>query len=124
MRTARKFALVSLALFFVAAGANHFVSPGFYVRITLPSLPAPLVLVYISGFFEILGGVGVLVPSVRSAAGWGLILLLIAVFPANLYMAIHPDRFADISPAALYLRLPLQAVFIAWAYWATRPARA
>ncbi len=124
MRTARKFALVALALFFVAAGANHFVNPGFYVRITPPSLPAPLVLVYISGFFEILGGVGVLVPSVRSAAGWGLILLLIAVFPANLYMAIRPDRFSDISPAALYLRLPLQAVFIAWAYWATRAARA
>ena len=124
MQTGRRVALVALAVFFVGAGVNHFANPGFYVRITPPSLPAPLALVYISGFFEVLGGIGVLVPRVRSAAGWGLILLLIAVFPANLYMVIHPERFSDIPAAALYLRLPLQAVFIAWAYWATPPPRA
>ena len=121
MHAGRKAALVALAVFFVAAGTNHFVNPSFYVRITPPSLPAPLALVYVSGFFEVLGGVCVLVPWARSAAGWGLVLLLIAVFPANLYMAVHPNRFSDIPAAFLYLRLPLQAVFIAWAYWATRP---
>ncbi|HEY2152387.1 MAG TPA: DoxX family protein [Vicinamibacterales bacterium] len=121
MHGLRKWALLALAVFFVAAGANHFVNPSFYVRITPPSLPSPLSLVYVSGLFEVLGGVGVLVPSVRSAAGWGLVLLLIAVFPANLYMAINPDRFSDIPVAFLYLRLPLQAVFVAWAFWATRP---
>jgi uncharacterized membrane protein len=121
MHRLRKWALLALAAFFVAAGANHFANPSFYVRIMPPALPAPLLLVYVSGFFEILGGVGVLVPALRSVAGWGLVMLLLAVFPANLYMAIHPERFADISVAVLYARLPLQAVFIAWAYWATRP---
>jgi uncharacterized membrane protein len=115
--------LVALAVFFVAAGANHFVNPAFYVRIVPPSLPAPLMLVYVSGFFEVLGGVGVLVPAVRSRACWGLVALLIAVFPANLFMAAHPDRFPDIPLWVLYLRLPLQAVFVAWAYWATRDGR-
>jgi uncharacterized membrane protein len=62
----------------------------------------------------------VLIPRLRSLAGWGLVLLLVAVFPANLHMAMNPELFSDVSPAALYVRLPIQIVLILWAYWATR----
>lgn len=120
-RRSRCIALLLLAVFFVVAGANHFVNPDFYVRIMPPYLPAHLELVYLSGIFEVLGGIGVLLPRLRSLAGWGLVLLLLAVYPANLHMALHPELFPGMSIAALYARLPLQLVFIAWAYWATRP---
>jgi uncharacterized membrane protein len=62
------------------------------------------------------------VPRLRGAAGWFLILLLIAVFPANLHMALHPELYPDLPPAVLWARLPLQGVFVAWAYWATQPS--
>lgn len=106
-----------IAAIFVAAGVAHFVWPGVFERIVPPYLPAPTLLVYVSGAFEILGGVGVLIPGVREWAGWGLIFLLIAVFPANVYMAMEPDAFSDIPRWILYLRLPLQFVLIAWIYW-------
>ena len=86
-----------------------------------PYLPAHLELVYLSGIFEILGGLGVLAPGLRSSAGWGLIFLLVAIFPANLHMALNPEAFPDASSFGLYARLPVQALFIVWAYWATRP---
>ena len=108
-----------LAAFFIAAGANHFRDPGFY----LPTIPAWLPwhqeLVDLSGGAEIIGGIAVLAPATRRAAGWGLIALLIAVFPANLHMALNPDLYPTIPPVALWGRLPLQAVLIAWAYWFT-----
>lgn len=109
-----------LGVLFVAAGVNHFANPGFYVAIMPPYLPWHYELVLISGVFEVLGGVGLLIPLVSRAAAWGLIALLVAVFPANLHMALHPEQFPNIPPAVLYARLPLQAVFIAWAYWFTR----
>ena len=109
-----------LALLFVAAGVNHFVSPGFYVRIMPPYLPWHYELVLISGVFEILGGVGLLIPPVSRTAAWGLIALLIAVFPANLHMALHPDEYTMAPSWVWWARLPLQAVLIAWAYWFTR----
>lgn len=118
----KRFALIALAFVFVAAGVNHFVNPEFYVAIMPPYLPAHDALVVLSGVFEILGGIGVLVPRARSLSGWGLIALLIAVFPANLHMALNPDLFADVSPGSLYFRLPIQFLFIAWTYWATRPS--
>lgn len=117
----RRYALLALSAFFVAAGVNHFANPDFYVRIMPPYLPAHLALVHLSGVFEVLGGVAVLVPRLRAWAGWGLVALLLAVYPANVHMALHPDRFPEVSALALYARLPLQLVFIAWAYWATRP---
>ena len=120
-RRARRLGLLALAALFIAAGANHFANPGFYLAIMPPYLPAPLALIYLSGFLEILGGVAVLVPRFRAQAGWGLILLLIGVFPANLHMALHPELFPEVPAAALYARLPLQFVLMAWAYWATRP---
>jgi uncharacterized membrane protein len=120
----RRAALVLLSIFFVAAGVSHFLNPDFYVAIMPPWLPAHRLLVDVSGVFEILGGLGVLLPATRSAAGWGLIALLIAVFPANLYMAINPDEFVarGMPRWSLYARLPFQLVFIAWAYCATRRA--
>jgi len=122
----RRAALILLALFFVGAGVNHFVNPDFYLAIVPPYLPAHGALVAVSGFFEIVGGLGVLLPATRSAAGWGLIALLLAVFPANLHMALNPEPFVagGFPRWALYARLPLQLVFILWAYWATRPDEA
>jgi uncharacterized membrane protein len=106
------------ATLFVAAGANHFWHSAFYVRITPPMLPHRLGLVLISGFFEIVGGIGLLIPMLRHAAGWGLCLLLLCVFPANIYMALHADQFADLhAPVwALWLRLPLQPLLMLWVW--------
>ena len=116
MRTAMKWLL---GLLFVAAGVNHFLMPDTYVAIVPPYLPWPLVLVYLSGVAEVALGVMLLIPRYQPLAAWGLIALLIGVFPANLHMALNPERFPDIPPAALWIRLPLQGVLIAWAYWFT-----
>jgi uncharacterized membrane protein len=118
-------ALWALALTMVAIGVLHFVRPKPFVRIVPKYLPAPLALVYISGFFEVLGGLGLLIPSTRSLAAWGLIALYVAVFPANVYMLtdnVSLDPKNPIPRWALWLRLPFQLVFIAWAYWFTGPA--
>jgi len=86
-----------------------------------PWIPAHLELVYLSGVFEVMGGVGVLIPRFRALAGAGLVALLVAVYPANLYMAFNPELFPDIPVAALYVRLALQFVAFYWAYSVTRP---
>ncbi len=113
-------ALVGLALFFAFMGAMHFARPQLFTAIVPPALPAPGVLVAVSGAAEVLGGVGLLVPGVRVAAGVGLILLLAAVFPANVFMARHADRFRRIAPPwALWARLPLQPVLMALVAWAS-----
>ena len=111
-----------LALFFIAAGINHFWHTPFYVAMMPPYLPAPLALVYLSGVAEIGLGALLLFSRWQVIAGWGLIALSVAVFPANVHMALHPEFFTQFSPTGLWLRLPLQAVVIAWAYWYTRPA--
>jgi uncharacterized membrane protein len=105
-----------LAFGFMLAGINHFINPAFYVKIMPPVLPAPLILVYVSGVFEIALGVLLAIPKFTRIAARGLIALLIAVFPANVYMATNPELFQEFSPAALYLRLPVQLVLIAWTY--------
>jgi uncharacterized membrane protein len=112
-----------LALFFVLAGLNHFRDPGFYVSMIPPLLPFPLFLVYLSGGFEIGLGVALLIPRCRRMAAWGLIALLLAIYPANIHMAVRHDLFPAFSAAGLWARLPLQVVFVAWAYWYTRPKR-
>jgi uncharacterized membrane protein len=101
---------------FVAAGTNHFLSPAFYLRIIPPAFPNPALLVAVSGAGEIAGGLGLLVRPLRRAAGIGLIALLACVFPANVYMAVAPERIPElhIPTWALWVRLPLQVVFIAW----------
>ncbi len=110
--------IYAIALLFAAAGTAHFVWPGTFARIVPPYLPAPYVLVYVSGVAELLGAAGVLVPGLRPYAGWGLLLLLLAVFPANVHMALHPADFERIPAWALYLRLPLQFVLMGGIYWA------
>jgi uncharacterized membrane protein len=110
-----------LAIGFVLAGVYHFVSPEFYLRMMPPYIPWHRAMVAISGVAEIVLGLAVLVPQTRRLAGWGLIALLIAVFPANLYMAEHQELFPKITQASLYVRLPFQALFIAWAWWTTSP---
>jgi uncharacterized membrane protein len=109
-------------LLFVLAGVLHFVRPGFYLKIMPPYLPLHLELVYLSGVFEVVLGAMLLFKRWARLAGWGLILLLIAVFPANIYLYQHQD-LAPLSPTLHLLRLPLQAVLILWAYWYTRPDR-
>jgi uncharacterized membrane protein len=122
-RWPKRIALLLLGLFFVYAGVSHFTNPEQFVAIVPPWLPAPLALVYASGVFEILGGLGALPPRTRALAGWGLVALLVAVFPANVQMALDAERWMaqGIPPWALYVRLPLQLVLILWAWWATRP---
>ncbi len=105
---------------FVAAGLNHFRSPGFYVGMVPPYLPWHLALVYISGVAEAVLGAMLLVPRWTVMAAWGLVALLIAIFPANVHMAMHPDLYPSIAPAALLIRLPVQGLLVAWAYRYTR----
>ena len=117
----RKFSLFGLSLFFIYFGIDHFINPEFYLSIMPPAFPLHVEAVYISGFFEILGGISVLIAPLRKIAGWGLVALLICVYPANIYMAITPEAFPEISIELLYFRLPLQFLFIYWAYSVTRP---
>ena len=117
----RILSLFGLSVFFVYFGIDHFINPDFYLSIMPPAFPLHAEAVYISGFFEILGGICVLIPSLRKLAGWGLIALLVSVYPANIYMAINPEAFPEISIGLLYFRLPLQFLFIYWAYSITRP---
>jgi uncharacterized membrane protein len=111
---------VIVALAMIAIGVDHFAAPSFFVRIVPSFLPAPLLLVQVSGFFEVLGGVGLLIPRTRRAAGIGLVLLYLAVFPANVNMVVHPELGGSIPLWALWVRLPFQAVFIALALWVSR----
>src|SRR6266404_8063226 len=103
-----------MAVFYVASGTGHFVNPGFYLKIMPRYLPLHRELVYLSGVFEILLGILVAIPATASVAAWGLIALLMAVFPANIQMLMD-----DLSNVALWVRLPLQGVLIAWAWWYT-----
>ena len=110
--------------FFVGAGALHFVIPRQYAAIMPDWLPRRRELVYASGVAEIAGGLGVMHPRTRLPASIWSIASLIAVFPANVGMALDPDRFAAVVPggrAALWARLPVQGLFVAWAWAARRP---
>ena len=121
MQTLKHILKYALAIFFILAGLNHFLYTDFYVRIMPPYLPWHRFLVYFSGALEIVLAVGLLIPRLTSLSAWGLIALLIAVFPANIHMTLYPDQFPEFNPAMLWLRLPLQFVLIAWAYWFTIP---
>jgi uncharacterized membrane protein len=123
LSTAQKIGLASAAVFYVGAGVLHFRSPEFYLRIMPPYIPWHVAMVQVSGAFEILGGLGLLIPSTRRAAAWGLVALLIAVFPANLYMATNPIETgaASMAPLLRWGRLPVQLLLIWWVLWCTRP---
>jgi uncharacterized membrane protein len=105
-----------LGLTFIAAGVLHFVRPRIYEAMMPRYLPAHRELVYASGAAEIAAGAGVLHPRTRRAAGWWLIATLVAIFPANVEMAVGAERFKQFPKAALWARLPLQGVLIAWAW--------
>lgn len=123
MRTFPVVLRMILSLGFVIAGVLHFVHPRLYVRIVPDYLPAPELLVAVSGAAEVIGGVTLLLPATRRAAGVGLVALLVAVFPANVEMALHPDGAGSGLPTwALWARLPLQPALAALVWFAaTRP---
>ncbi len=114
------------ALFFVLGGINHFLNEPFYLRIMPDYIPLALhrPAVIVSGVAEFVLGVMLMIPRTTRLAAWGLIALLIAIFPANIYVYQHQEIFPDVSPALHLLRLPLQGVMIAWAWWYTRPEKA
>ncbi len=116
------FSRILLAMFFIVAGVAHFLKTSSYMQIVPPFLPRPRELVWISGVCEILGGIGMLIKRVRRLAGYGLIALLIAVFPANIYMAVDNVGIngVNVSHALLWLRLPLQLVLIFWVWWCAK----
>jgi uncharacterized membrane protein len=109
----------AFATVFLVAGVGHFTSTDFFVKIMPPYLGFQRELVYVSGVFEIVLGVLLLIPQTTHLAAWGLIALLIAVFPANIHMYVHRELF-QVSPVVLLLRLPFQAVLILWAWVYTR----
>jgi uncharacterized membrane protein len=116
-----------LAFVMVGAGVLHFVAFNFFVQIVPPQLPVPAFLVWLSGVCEIVLGAMLVPERTRRWAGYGLVALYVAVFPANIYMAIAnvqlqrmPGWFTQPSPLALWLRLPLQFGLIAWALWVSR----
>lgn len=111
---------LAMAVMYIGAGTLHFLFTPTYLKIMPDYLPVPRDLVLLSGAAEILGGVGLLVPQTRRAAAWGIIALLIAVFPANLTMITDPGRFPSVPLWAAWLRLPLQLPLIYWAWIYTR----
>ena len=108
-----------LALVLIVAGTLHFLRPDFFLKIVPPYMPWPLELIYLSGAIELSLGLLLLVPRYSRWAAWGIIALLIAVFPANLYLYQHQEIMPG-PPLLHLLRLPLQAVFILWAFWYTQ----
>jgi len=122
MSTPKRVLLYLMAAAYVFAGYNHLMNPEFYLLIMPPGLPNPEWLNVLSGLAEIVLGVYLLEPKVRSLAAWGIIALLIAVFPANMYAAtanVGPGGPGTGAGVANYIRLPFQLVFIAWAWWYT-----
>ena len=117
--------LWTMGIFYVAAGSLHFARPAFYVPMMPTYLPAHLALIYLSGLAEVALGVAVLVPATRVPAAWGLVLLLIAIFPANVHIALHNvPVFGAKEGAGIWnvVRLPVQGLLIAWAWWYTGPS--
>jgi uncharacterized membrane protein len=114
------------ALLFAVSGVGHFARTDWYMRLMPPYLPHHRELVLLSGAAEIFLAVLLLIPRHSRAAAWGLIALLFAVFPANVHMAVTSGTpraaMPDVSPLLAWLRLPLQAVLIAWALWYAAPA--
>ena len=113
---------IAFGTFFVGAGVLHLAAPEIYLGIMPPALPHPRVLIHVSGVAEILGGIGLMVPATRRAAGIGLILLLAAVFPANVQMLVNwrGRGVSGWAEAMLWLRLPLQLLLIWWAWRLSR----
>lgn len=118
-------ALLFTGVLFIIAGILHFVMPRFYLAMMPGYLPMPLLLVHVSGVFEVLGGAGLLLPATRTAAAVGLILLLLAVFPANVEMLrlAHHRGASTLFIAACWLRLPLQPLLMWWVWRVAQAGR-
>lgn len=121
MHKARMIGLGIVFAWFFGGGIGHFTMTDFFVSIVPPYIPWPLAAVYVSGVFELLGAVGVLIPATRRLAGLGLIALTLAVSLANIHMWLHPELFPDIPEWALSLRLVIQVLLIACIWWSTKP---
>ena len=119
MKIFKLFTILLMSIFYVRIGVHHFLDPEYFLNIIPPFLPYHLELVYISGFFEILLGLLLIFPKYRFYASWGIILLLIAVFPANIYLAQSEiaQQGLGVSKQVAIWRLPFQALFIGLAYW-------
>jgi len=104
---------------FIFTGVSHFVIPEKFMEMMPPFLPSPVFLIYLSGIFEILGGIGLMISKTGYLAAIGLILLLLAVFPANIYVALSNAQLGGFMNYAVYqwLRLPMQFVLIGWVWW-------
>ena len=109
-----------MSWFYISAGLLHFTNTNWFLLIVPPYLPLKLELVYVSGFFEIIFGLMLVLPSWRYYAGWGLVLLLIAVYPANIYLAQTNGAAMNTSALIAWVRLPFQFLFISIAYWYTK----
>ena len=125
MSRTKRVLLWLMAGFYVVGGFNHLMNPDFYLAIMPPGLPNPEWLNVISGLAEIVLGVFLLEPRVRALAAWGIIALLIAIFPANVYVATANVGLPDGTPGSgnallNWVRLPFQGLFVAWAWWYTR----
>lgn len=122
---AQKVGLWAACILFVAGGSLHFLLPDAYLKIMPPYVPWPLQMVYLSGAAEIAGGLGLLLPRLRRAAAWGLVVLLVAVFPANVYMAEYNIQVTAhrIPQLWLWARLPVQLLLIWWVLWCTHEDR-
>lgn len=123
LSTAQRIGLMLAAIFNVVGGMLHFIKPQIYMKIIPPYILWHVSMVRGSGFLEVLGGLGLLVPQTRRAAAWGLVALLIAVFPANIYMATNPIDAAatSVAPVLRWGRLPLQLFLILWLLWCSKP---
>jgi len=128
--TVPKFSVVGLfrwlaSLFFIIAGANHFVMPEFYIAMMPSFMPLKEFFVVVTGIAEIVLGIAIQFPAIRRRAGMLLIALLVAIFPANIYVAFvqPPLPNLDYTPESMWWRLLLQPLFIAWIWWvAVTPA--
>ena len=116
----KKITLGIVFIWFFAGGVGHFVNSAFFVNIMPPYLPYHLEIVYISGVFEILGALGILLLATRQWAGNGLFLLTLAVTPANIHMWMHPELFPEVPEAFLSVRLVVQVILLAGIWWSTR----
>ena len=122
MSRGKKVLLWLMGVFYIVAGLNHFINPDAYLPMMPPYLPWHGFLVWLSGVAEVVLGVGVLVPAVRSISAWGIIALLIAIFPANLHIALYNvPVFGAREGAGIFnwIRLPFQGLLILWAWWYT-----
>jgi len=128
MQTTKLVLKVAMAVFYVAAGVNHFLNPAFYLDIIPPSIPAHGAAVALSGVAEVLLGALLLWPGLQRLASWGVIAMLVAFLTVHVHMLVNSHLYPEVSVLFLWARFPLQAVLVLWAYWYTleggRTARA